>query len=137
MIYRHFTLISVFLAQLSLGKRRHSGSTLTKWRIMRDSNVWHTVCCKCPRLKSQECFRGILLCGCRKLGRQGHLRGSMTRGPAYVGNNLSSGIESNWRYMRRDVAGCAGATQRISLEVFTQSLIQYLSIRSKNCADKI
>ena len=26
----------------------------------------------------------------------------------YVGNNLSSGIESNWRYMLRDVVGCAG-----------------------------
>jgi hypothetical protein len=43
----------------------------------------------------------------------------------YVGNNLSSGIESNWRYMRRDVVVCAGATQRISLLVFTPSLIQY------------
>jgi hypothetical protein len=28
----------------------------------------------------------------------------------YVGNNLSSGIESNWRHMRRDVVGCAGTT---------------------------
>ncbi len=35
----------------------------------------------------------------------------------YVGNHLCSGIESNWIYMRRDVVGCAGTTQRISLPV--------------------
>ncbi len=51
-------------------------------------------------------------------------RGNYTHATAgYVGNNLSSGIESNWRYMRRDVVGCAGATQSISLEVFMPSLI--------------
>ncbi len=83
-VHRHFTLISVLLSQLSLGKRRRSGRTLRRWRDMRDSNVLHTVCCKRPPLKSQECFRGISLCGCRKLGRQGHIRGSMTRGPASV-----------------------------------------------------
>ncbi len=55
----------------------------------------------------------------------------------YVGSNLSSGVESNWRYMRHDVVGCAETTQRISLEVFTPSLFQYLSIRSKKHADKI
>ncbi len=33
--------------------------------------------------------------------------------------------------------GCAGTTQCISLDVFTQSLIQCLSIRSKKHADKI
>ncbi len=59
------------------------------------------------------------------------------RGNYTIANILSSGIKSNWRYMRRDVVGCAGATQRISLEVFTPSLIQYLSIRSKKHADKI
>jgi hypothetical protein len=39
--------------------------------------------------------------------------------------------------MRRDVVGCAGSTQRISLPVFALSLIHYLSIRSKKHADKI
>jgi hypothetical protein len=59
-------------------------------------------------------------------------RGNYTNATAgYVGNNLFSGIQSNWRYMRRDVVGCAGTTQCISLEVFTPSLLQYLSIRSK------
>jgi hypothetical protein len=55
----------------------------------------------------------------------------------YVGNNLSSGIEFDWRYMRRDVVGCAGSTQRISLEAFAPPLLQYLSIRSKKHVDKI
>jgi hypothetical protein len=65
-------------------------------------------------------------------------RGNYTIATAgYVGNHLSSGIESNWRYMRRDVVGCAGTSQRISLPVFTPSLMQYLSIRSKKHADKI
>jgi hypothetical protein len=65
-------------------------------------------------------------------------RGNYTNATAgYVDNNLSSGIESNSRYMRRNVVGCAGTTQRISLEVFTPSLLQYLSIRSKKRADKI
>ena len=50
---------------------------------------------------------------------------------------MSSGIQSNWRYMRLDVVGCAGTNQRISLEVFTPSLLQYLSIRSKKHAGKI
>ncbi len=65
-------------------------------------------------------------------------RGNNTNATAdYVGNNLSSGIESIWRYIRRDVVGCAGTNQHISLEVFTPSLLQYLSIRSKKHADKI
>jgi hypothetical protein len=46
----------------------------------------------------------------------------------YVGNNLSSGIKSNWRYMRRNVVGCAGTTQCTSLEVFTPSLTPFSSI---------
>ena len=65
-------------------------------------------------------------------------RGNYTNATAgYVGNNLSSGIESNWRYTRRDVDGYAGNTKRISLEVFTPSLLQYSSIQSKKHADKI
>ena len=65
-------------------------------------------------------------------------RGNYTIATAgYVGNPLSSGIESNWRYMRRDVVGPAGTTQRVDLPVFAPSLMQYLSIRSKKHADKI
>ncbi len=45
-------------------------------------------------------------------------RGDYTNANAgYVSNNLSSCLESNWRYMRREVVGCAGTTQHISLEV--------------------
>ncbi len=56
-------------------------------------------------------------------------RGNYTIATAgYVDNHLSCGIESNLRYMRRYVVGCAGTTQCISLPVFTPSLMQYLSI---------
>ena len=45
-------------------------------------------------------------------------RGDYTLATAgYVGNHLSSGIESNWGYLRRDVVGSAGSTQRIALPV--------------------
>jgi hypothetical protein len=65
-------------------------------------------------------------------------RGNYTIATAgYVGNHLSWGIESNWRYMRRDVVGCAGTSQRIYLPGFTPSSMQYLSIRCKKHADKI
>jgi hypothetical protein len=60
-------------------------------------------------------------------------RGNYTNDTAgYKGNHLSSGIKSPWRYMRHYTVGCAGATQRISLEVFAPSLSQYISIRTKN-----
>ncbi len=65
-------------------------------------------------------------------------RGNYTIAAAgYVGNHLSSSIESNWRYLRRDVVGSAGSTQRIALPVFAPSLTQYLSIRSKKHKNKI
>ncbi len=65
-------------------------------------------------------------------------RGNYTNATAgYKGNHLSSGIKSPWRYRRRYTVVCAGATQRISLEVFAPSLIQYISIRSKKHVDKI
>ncbi len=60
-------------------------------------------------------------------------RGNYTLAAAgYVGNHLSSGIESNWRYLRRDVVGSG-----IALPVFAPSLTQYLSIRSKKHKNKI
>ncbi len=55
----------------------------------------------------------------------------------YVGNNKSTGIESNWRYMKRDTIGNAGCNKRISLRVFAPSLTQYISDYSKRHADKI
>jgi hypothetical protein len=50
----------------------------------------------------------------------------------YVSNNLSSGIESNWRYMRRDVGGCAGTTQRFSLEVLRRPRSSIFQSEARN-----
>ena len=55
----------------------------------------------------------------------------------YVGNNKSTGIESHWRYMKRDTIGNAGCNKRISVRVFGPSLTQYVSDSSKRHADKI
>ncbi len=55
----------------------------------------------------------------------------------YVANNKSTGIESNWRYMRRDTVGSAGSNKRISMRVFGPSLTQYISDNSKRHADKL
>jgi hypothetical protein len=65
-------------------------------------------------------------------------RGNYTNATAgYVGNTLSAGIESNWRYLRRDTVGSAGTTPRISLKVFAPSLVQYISTLSKKHANKV
>ncbi len=114
---------------------------------MRNSNAMRTVSFKHPPWLSRMLQRDIVLV-LTEVGEAKAAtwfnetwtgeRGNYTIATAgYVGNNLSSGIESNWRYMRHDVVGCAGSTQCISLEVFTPSLLQYLSIRSKKHADKI
>jgi hypothetical protein len=55
----------------------------------------------------------------------------------YVGNNKSTGIESNWRYVKRDTIGNAGRNKRISIRIFAPSLTQYISDNSKRHADKI
>ena len=55
----------------------------------------------------------------------------------YVGNNKSTGIESHWRYMRRDTVGSAGSSKRVSTRIFAPSLTQYVSDLSKRHADKI
>jgi hypothetical protein len=55
----------------------------------------------------------------------------------YVGNNKSSGIESNWKYMRRDTVGTAGGNKRVSMRVFGPSLTQFMPDNSKRHADKI
>jgi hypothetical protein len=36
----------------------------------------------------------------------------------YVGNNKSAGIESHWKYMRRDTVGVAGSGKRTGLKTF-------------------
>jgi hypothetical protein len=52
--------------------------------------------------------------------------------PGHVGNNKSAGIESHWKYMRRDTVG-----KRTGLKNFIPMLIKYLSDLSKRHADKL
>ena len=55
----------------------------------------------------------------------------------YVGNNKSAGIESHWKYMRRDTVGVAGSGKRTGLGTFIPMLMKYLSDLSKRHADKL
>ena len=65
-------------------------------------------------------------------------KGNYTNATAgYVGNCVASGIESHWRYLREDTVGTSGTNQRISLEVFSGSLVRYMETSSKRHADKI
>ncbi len=88
---------------------------------MRDSNVWPIVFSKHPPLKLEitRMLQRDILVGLSEVGKaRASLwfndtwtceRGNYTNATAgYVGNNLSSSIESHWRYMRRYTVGCAG-----------------------------
>ena len=55
----------------------------------------------------------------------------------YNGNNMASGLESTWRYLRRDTVGNAGANMSMSLEVFAPSLLKYVKDASEKHADKM
>ena len=55
----------------------------------------------------------------------------------YVGNNKSSGLESHWRYMRRDTIGSAGSNLRVALSVFIPSLKKYVADLSEKHACKV
>ena len=44
----------------------------------------------------------------------------------YVGNNKSAGIESHWKYMRRDTIGSAGSNIRLSLAVYVPNLLKHI-----------
>ena len=55
----------------------------------------------------------------------------------YLGTNKSAGLESGWKYLRRDTVGGAGSTKRISMNVFVPSLKQYIGDLSKRHASKI
>ena len=64
--------------------------------------------------------------------------GNYTNGTAgYVGNNKSAGIESHWRYMRRDTIGSAGSNIRLSIAVFVPNLLKYISDLSEKHAAKV
>ncbi len=59
-------------------------------------------------------------------------RGNYTNATAgYVGNNLSSGIESNWRCMRRDVVGCAGASNPAHFPRGVHAVLDPVSVNPK------
>ena len=45
----------------------------------------------------------------------------------YCGTNMVSGIESCWRYIKRDTIGTAGTNMGMSLEVFAPSLVKHMS----------
>ena len=65
-------------------------------------------------------------------------KGNYTNATAgYVGNSMASGIESHWRYAKRDTIGTSGTNQRISLDVFAGSLVRYMKTTSERHADKI
>ncbi len=54
-------------------------------------------------------------------------KGNYTNATAgYVGNNMASGIEAHWRYLREDTIGTSGTNQRISLKVCSASLVRYM-----------
>jgi hypothetical protein len=55
----------------------------------------------------------------------------------YVGTNVASGIESHWKYCKRDTVGSAGSNMGMSLQTFTPSLIKYVADTSGKHADKI
>ncbi len=50
----------------------------------------------------------------------------------YVGTNKSAGLESHWKYMRRDTIGSAGSNRRLSLAIFAPSLVKH-GHQSKAC----
>ena len=55
----------------------------------------------------------------------------------YLGSNKSVGLESGWKYLRRDTVGGAGSNKRISMNVFFPLLKQYIDDLSKRHASKI
>ena len=54
----------------------------------------------------------------------------------YVGNCMASGIESHWKYAKRDIVGTSGTNQRISLGVFAGALVRYMKTTSERHAER-
>ena len=55
----------------------------------------------------------------------------------YCGTNMASGIESCWKYIRRDTVGTAGSNMSMSLEVFAPSMVKHMSDMSERHACKM
>jgi len=65
-------------------------------------------------------------------------KGNYTNATAgYVANSLASGIESHWRYTRRDTVGTSGTNQRISLKTFAGALVRNMRTNSERHAVKL
>ena len=55
----------------------------------------------------------------------------------YVGSHVNMGMESAWRYLRRDTVGNAGTNMNVSLKVFSPSLCTYVTNLSQRHAEDI
>ena len=55
----------------------------------------------------------------------------------YVRSHVNMGMESSWRYLKRDTVGNAGTNMQVSLKVFAPSLCTYVSNISERHADDI
>ena len=55
----------------------------------------------------------------------------------YCATRTSAGLESRWRYMRRDTIGTAGTTRRVSLKVYGPCMVKYVKDTSTAHAAKI
>jgi hypothetical protein len=72
-----------------------------------------------------------------KDGKAGE-KGNYTNTTAcYVGNNMASGIEAHWQYLKEDTVGTSSTNQPISLEVLAGSLVCYMKNSSERHANKL
>ena len=55
----------------------------------------------------------------------------------YAGTNNAQGIESRWRYFKRDTVGGAGTNMGISLRVFIPSMMAYMTAFSERHAESL
>ena len=44
----------------------------------------------------------------------------------YIGTNVAMGMESTWRYLKRDTVGTAGTNMHMPLKVFAPSVCTYM-----------
>jgi hypothetical protein len=63
-------------------------------------------------------------------------RGNYTNASAgYCGTNSAQGIESRWRYLKRDACGGSSGTKSLPLKVFVPALLTYIKTHSgRHCA---
>jgi len=65
-------------------------------------------------------------------------RGNYTNASAgYCGTNSAQGIESRWRYLKRDACGGSSGTKSLPLKVFVPALLTYLKAHSGRHCEKL